>query len=244
MVAGPHRRVLRGVPRHAGARRLCVALEKATNLPAADPDLNTSDPYVLITLGQHQWQSPLVRETLHPVWRDQMCEFLVTDDDVTAHPELVVYVNDLDTLRVEDALGVARFPLADWTGATQIQDAKIQAYPLQTHQDTPSSAQIHLSLCFEGWVASFPVVVWENERWLPGSNKWSKDNLAHKFGDRLPWTGPEHSAVLFKDAIPPIPSAFQTKGAWQFDVRQGDNDGWLYASSFRGPWKTRCTRRT
>ncbi|OQR84944.1 hypothetical protein ACHHYP_12553 [Achlya hypogyna] len=216
-------------------RRLCIQVERASNLPATDPDRNVSDPYVVIVLGPHTWQSQLARNTLNPEWHDQVCEFLVTDAEVAEHPELLIYVNDLDTLAVEDALGVARFPLTNWVGATNFKDATVQAYPLMSKYPDVE-AVVHLKMCFEGWCSTFTVCVWENQRWAPGVDRWSKDYLVPSI-DRQPWTGPESSGSHFNDAVPPVPAHFHSKGSWQFVTSDSDCEGWLYARSFKGPWK-------
>ncbi|OQR97986.1 hypothetical protein THRCLA_06804 [Thraustotheca clavata] len=185
-------------------RRLRIEIFRATNLPPSHPDAATSDPYVFIQLGKNQWQSQVARKTLNPSWHDQVCEFFVSDSESTSDLELKIWINDLDTIALEDALGSISLPLEKWT---------------------------------EGWVSTFVVSVWENQRLAPGVNRWSKDYLSTKCGDRMPWSGPENAANLFKDAVPPIPINYQAKGPWKFLLNHGDINGWMYATSFKGPWK-------
>lgn len=85
--------------------------------------------------------------------------------------------------------------------------------------------------------------VWENECWMLGSG-WSSDEkllVSH----RRRWSSEdgETSSDCFEGFAAKVPLGFEGSG-WNFCVGRGDRDGWLYATTFAGPWYPDCTSTT
>ncbi|CAE8742665.1 unnamed protein product [Polarella glacialis] len=84
---------------------LRVLVRSATNLRAADMNLlgpKTSDPYVIIEVGQQKWRTSVVSKTLNPVWEHgNVYDFLVYER--RQHATLTVM--DADRLTADDLLG-------------------------------------------------------------------------------------------------------------------------------------------
>ena len=62
--------------------------------------------------------------------------------------------------------------------------------------------------------------IYENQR-LTG-DKWSKESVTER---------PSYSSADGKWSL-----GLENPNDWSVDKKKGDNDGWLYAASFRGPW--------
>ncbi|KAK4770595.1 hypothetical protein SAY87_031127 [Trapa incisa] len=63
-------------------------------------DMLTSDPYVIISLGQQSVKTRVIRSNLNPIWNE--CLMLSIPDDV---PPLKVLVYDKDTFKSDDFMG-------------------------------------------------------------------------------------------------------------------------------------------
>ncbi|KAF0718963.1 hypothetical protein AaE_010536 [Aphanomyces astaci] len=126
---------------------------------------------------------------------------------------------------------------------SDIEVAQHKPYALRT----PSSfdfqnvaPHVHMSICFlSPWEAAARLTeeIWENERWLTTTQSWSKNNLT--YGDKHAWTSSngKQAGAAFKDALPDIPDGYTQAGQWQFDISHGDSNGWVYATTFSGPWR-------
>ncbi|RHY53308.1 hypothetical protein DYB28_003529 [Aphanomyces astaci] len=234
-----------GTAPYLNARVIRIVLEKATDLPASDLEAlgGKSDPYVSFQFGKQRRRTDVIDNTLNPVWKHQEYEFVVSDIEVAQHKVLKIRVMDYDAASADDLLGDLEFDMTQWDGATRLADAKLQPYALRT----PSSfdfqnvaPHVHMSICFlSPWEAAARLTeeIWENERWLTTTQSWSKNNLT--YGDKHAWTSSngKQAGAAFKDALPDIPDGYTQAGQWQFDISHGDSNGWVYATTFSGPWR-------
>ncbi|KAG9409059.1 hypothetical protein AC1031_019320 [Aphanomyces cochlioides] len=227
------------------SRVIRIVLEKCTDLPASDPEMfgGKSDPYVSFQFGKQRRRTDVIDSTLNPEWKHQEYEFIVTEADVREHKWLKIKVMDHDPVTADDLLAEIEFDMTQWTGATRLKDMKQQAYDLRApecYEPQNVNPQIHLSIAFlNQWEAAARITeeIWENERWLNTTQTWSKNNLT--FGDRHAWTSSDNKlgGPNFKDALPAIPDGYVQEGQWQYDISHGDQNGWVYAFSFKGPWR-------
>ncbi|OQR88862.1 C2 domain-containing protein [Thraustotheca clavata] len=229
------------------ARLIRIRLEKALDLPASDSALdgNLSDPYVSIQFGKQRRRSPVIDNNLNPTWKHEEFEFVVTDEDLAEFKMLTFRVMDFDALNCDDLLGTLEFDMTQWTGATRMQDARMQGYILTVPScfaDQQVKSTLHLSICFlTEWeaAASLTQEVFEFERWLSTNNAWSKHYLLPSFGDRTAWYCPDtkQGGEGFKDAMPPCPEGYKAAGQWAYELSHGDANGWVYATTCKGPWR-------
>ena len=84
---------------------LRVALEQGRNLIASDFQLlgaMTSDPYVVIDLGQETWRSPTIKCSLNPTWTtDNVKDFVIYE--LGQIPQIRIF--DHDTYSADDFIG-------------------------------------------------------------------------------------------------------------------------------------------
>ncbi|EQC41371.1 hypothetical protein SDRG_01344 [Saprolegnia diclina VS20] len=230
------------------SRLIRIRLDRAEDLAAADSSLGgggLSDPYVSLQFGRQRRRSPVVDENLNPTWKHEEYEFVVTESDLAMHKTLTIRVMDFDALSADDLLGSIELDMTQWTGATTIEDAKIQAYDLNVPESYAAqnvASKLHMSICFlTEWAAASSLTqeVWELERWLSTNNSWSKNYLAETLGDRPAWYCPDtkQGGATFKDALPPCREGYKPCGQWSYDVVHGDQNGWLYATTCKGPWR-------
>ncbi|WOK92591.1 ADP-ribosylation factor GTPase-activating protein AGD12 [Canna indica] len=83
---------------------LNVKVKKGTNL--AIRDIRTSDPYVVLTLGQQRAQTTVIKSNLNPVWNEEL-KLSVPQDFGT----LKLQVYDHDYLSADDIMGDAEVDL-------------------------------------------------------------------------------------------------------------------------------------
>ncbi|MCO5554030.1 hypothetical protein L7F22_007556 [Adiantum nelumboides] len=79
-------------------------------------DLKSSDPYVLLSLGDHEVRTPVVKRSLNPVWEQDLT--LPTFEPLLP---LKLIVCDKDTFTVDDEMGEALIDLAPLIGAVKQQ---------------------------------------------------------------------------------------------------------------------------
>ncbi|CAH2078394.1 unnamed protein product [Thlaspi arvense] len=79
---------------------LKVTLKKGTNL--AIRDMMTSDPYVVLTLGQQTAQSTVVKSNLNPVWNEELMLSVPHN-----YGSVKLQVFDYDTFSADDIMGEA-----------------------------------------------------------------------------------------------------------------------------------------
>lgn len=94
---------------------LRFTLYSASGLMAADRSLSgreSSDPYVVASLGIKKWQSPHISKTLNPVWGDSSgltVDFPVHDDDQA----LILKILDYDFGSSDDLIGTSNIVVRD-----------------------------------------------------------------------------------------------------------------------------------
>jgi len=89
---------------------LRILVRKGTDLVAADFGMRpSSDPFVVIEVGQQRWQSSVVEKSLNPVWEHgNVQDFLVYDRG----QKMNIFVYDKDTYSRDDLIGsVSRIDL-------------------------------------------------------------------------------------------------------------------------------------
>ncbi|KAL0679488.1 hypothetical protein Bca4012_007469 [Brassica carinata] len=83
---------------------LKVTLKKGTNL--AIRDMMTSDPYVVLTLGQQTAQSTVMKSNLNPVWNEELMLSVPHD-----YGSMKLQVFDYDTFSADDIMGEAEIDI-------------------------------------------------------------------------------------------------------------------------------------
>ncbi|KAF2581124.1 hypothetical protein F2Q68_00006315 [Brassica cretica] len=83
---------------------LKVTLKKGTNL--AIRDMMTSDPYVVLTLGQQTAQSTVMKSNLNPVWNEELMLSVPHD-----YGSVKLQVFDYDTFSADDIMGEAEIDI-------------------------------------------------------------------------------------------------------------------------------------
>ncbi|KAL8217826.1 hypothetical protein R6Q57_021199 [Mikania cordata] len=81
---------------------LRIRVHRGVNLVARD--VTTSDPYVVVQMGQQKLKTGVVKKNINPVW----------DEDLTlsvAEPLPVTIVYDKDTFSIDDKMGTAVFDI-------------------------------------------------------------------------------------------------------------------------------------
>ncbi|KAH1046123.1 hypothetical protein J1N35_036907 [Gossypium stocksii] len=108
-----------------------VNVVKGTNL--AVRDMVTSDPYVMLTLGQQSVKTRVIKNNLNPVWNESL--MLSIPDSI---PPLKVIVYDKDTFSHDDFMG----------------EAEIDIQPLVAAAKAHERSEIQESMQLGKWVAS------------------------------------------------------------------------------------------
>ncbi|XP_010557858.1 PREDICTED: probable ADP-ribosylation factor GTPase-activating protein AGD11 [Tarenaya hassleriana] len=108
-----------------------VNVVKGTNL--AVRDVMTSDPYVILALGQQSVKTRVIKNNLNPVWNETL--MLSIPDHI---PPLKVLVYDKDTFSTDDFMG----------------EAEIDIQPLVSAAKAYETSDIKESMQLGSWVAS------------------------------------------------------------------------------------------
>ncbi|XVE86157.1 hypothetical protein DITRI_Ditri18aG0013400 [Diplodiscus trichospermus] len=108
-----------------------VNVVKGTNL--AVRDMVTSDPYVILALGQQSVKTRVIKNNLNPVWNESL--MLSIPENI---PPLRVLVYDKDTFSTDDFMG----------------DAEIDIQPLVAAAKAYEMSEIRESMQLGKWVAS------------------------------------------------------------------------------------------
>ncbi|XWS08309.1 hypothetical protein CRYUN_Cryun41cG0068500 [Craigia yunnanensis] len=108
-----------------------VNVVKGTNL--AIRDIVTSDPYVILALGQQSVKTRVIKNNLNPVWNESL--MLSIPENI---PPLKVLVYDKDTFSTDDFMG----------------DAEIDIQPLVAVAQAYENSEIRESMQLGKWVAS------------------------------------------------------------------------------------------
>ncbi|WRX11653.1 C2 domain - like 10 [Theobroma cacao] len=108
-----------------------VNVVKGTNL--AVRDMMTSDPYVILALGQQSVKTRVIKNNLNPVWNESL--MLSIPENI---PPLKVLVYDKDTFSTDDFMG----------------DAEIDIQPLVAAAKACENSELRESMQLGKWVAS------------------------------------------------------------------------------------------
>ncbi|XP_047328826.1 protein C2-DOMAIN ABA-RELATED 4-like [Impatiens glandulifera] len=84
---------------------LRVQVKRCYNLPVGDT--KSSDPYVVIQMGQQKLRTNVVRKDVNPKWEDEDLTFSISEPNLPI--KLTVY--DYDTFNKDDKMGDAVFDI-------------------------------------------------------------------------------------------------------------------------------------
>ncbi|CAN8270001.1 unnamed protein product [Cochlearia groenlandica] len=101
-----------------------VNVVKGTNL--AVRDVMTSDPYVILSLGQQSVKTRVVKNSLNPVWNETL--MLSIPEQM---PPLKVIVYDKDTFSTDDFMGEAEIDIQPLVSAAKAYEASSIKEPMQ-----------------------------------------------------------------------------------------------------------------
>ncbi|RLN92280.1 hypothetical protein BBJ28_00021420 [Nothophytophthora sp. Chile5] len=216
---------------------LIVTLLKASNLPIADTFVqgSASDPFVTFLVGDECLRSSCINGSLDPVWQPaESFEFEVADAS-SAH--LLVQVVDNDTFKQDDLLGELRLPLALFEKNPNA--SVVETYELTVADGLKAAAKkpdekttIQLDICLAVETdGQRTLCIWENEDWVDGA--W-KPSHSH---ERRHWSTHDLqiSSDNFDQVAPTVPDGLEG-GGWAYSTKKGDDHGWVYASTYTGPW--------
>ncbi|KAD3068936.1 hypothetical protein R6Q59_017070 [Mikania micrantha] len=115
-----------------------VNVVKGTNLVIRD--VRSSDPYVMLSLGNQSVKTRVIKSTLNPVWNEKL--MLSIPDDV---PPLIVNVFDKDKFTTDDFMGEAEIdirPLVSAAKAVENSNAKGSSKQLEKMAEVISDGVI------------------------------------------------------------------------------------------------------
>ncbi|KAL0744152.1 hypothetical protein Bca4012_085665 [Brassica carinata] len=101
-----------------------VNVVKGTNL--AVRDVMTSDPYVILSLGQQSVKTRVIKNNLNPVWNETL--MLSIPEQI---PPLKVLVYDKDTFTTDDFMGEAEIDIQPLVSAAQAYETSSIKEPMQ-----------------------------------------------------------------------------------------------------------------
>lgn len=220
---------------------LQVTLTRAQDLPASDFGFmgmgGKSDPYVTLKVGRNAQKSSIVSSTLNPRWTPpEVFHFQI---DKPKEKCLEIQVFDFDRLNKDDLLGTANIALAPFL---ETQHSELISYELDVpaefdKQHRKSAIFLEIKLMSTDRVDQV-LELWENQRYHI-VKKWTTDALVNGSGERKRWSSVNDANIssdAFEDVAPKCPPHLKADG-WTLDVSQGDDNGWIYAPSFSGPWQ-------
>ncbi|KAG9409058.1 hypothetical protein AC1031_019319 [Aphanomyces cochlioides] len=228
---------------------VAVSLIKATDLPIADPALTggSCDPYVTILCLNHSKSSSCLPKTLNPEWYEETFQFKVPQSHLNT--SLLLKVWDSDAIGSDELLGTVEVPLGNLPRGRQ-PEVETVAYPIRLEAGfAKQQVNPHLFLTVE--ILSEAQAnekirheVWENERVNMLRTSWGKEHL--QANDRKHWSSENgySSSDSFEAITPTVPAGYKATGSWHYIKAMGDEDGWVYASSFNGPWYKKKSMRT
>ncbi|KAG2786689.1 hypothetical protein JG687_00014109 [Phytophthora cactorum] len=222
--------------------QLIVTLLRASNLPVADTFIqgSASDPFVTFQLGDEYLRSSCISEALDPVWQPaETFEFEVLHTSQNVERELLIQVVDNDRFKMDDLLGELRLPLS--TFERRPNEAVVETYeltvpePLKTASKAPDKkTTIQLDICFaQETDGQKTLCIWENEDYVDG--KWTPSHN----NERRHWStfDLQTSSDNFDQVAPDVPEGLEGSG-WAYSTKKGDDHGWIYASTYTGPWSS------
>ncbi|KAK1325240.1 ADP-ribosylation factor GTPase-activating protein AGD12 [Acorus calamus] len=90
-------------------------------------DLRSSDPYVVLTMGNQKLKTHPVKKNLNPEWNEELT-FAAVDPTLTVKLE----VFDKDTLTVDDGMGDAEFEIQPFMEAVKVHTEHPEEVPSGT----------------------------------------------------------------------------------------------------------------
>ncbi|CEG37552.1 Predicted Ca2-dependent phospholipid-binding protein [Plasmopara halstedii] len=222
--------------------QLNVTLLRANNLPVADTFIqgNASDPFVTFQLGDEYLRSSCINDALNPVWQPaETFEFEVPHTSRISESQLLIQVVDNDRFKIDDLLGELQLPLSTYVrrpneGVVETYELSVPETLKSTCKNPDTKSTIHLDICFlDETDGQKTLCVWENEDYVDG--KWMP---AHN-NERRHWStfDLQTSSDNFDDVAPDIPEGLEGSG-WAYSTKKGDDHGWIYASTYTGPWSS------
>lgn len=222
--------------------QLLVTLLRANSLPVADTYVqgNASDPFVTFQVGDEYMRSSCITKALDPVWQPaETFVFELPHPSQATERHLLVQVSDNDRWKLDDLLGELSIPLSSFERRPN--EAVIGTYELIVPETLKAAmktietkASIQLDICYlQETDGQQTLCVWENEdyvdgHWTPSHNKerrhWSSFDL-------------QTSSDNFEQVVPDVPEGLEASG-WAYSNKRGDDHGWIYASTYTGPWSS------
>jgi hypothetical protein len=219
---------------------LFLTLHRAADLAASDFSFTggKSDPYVIVDVERQQRKSAIMKNNLNPVWSPgERFHFDVEDVNRAI---VSVKVFDYDALNQDDLLGALVLPLslfANMMGQsfTEVFNLDVPAeFKKQNRRST-----IELEICLKPHDdGEKTLAMWENETWALGKGWTACDSK-----ERQQWSSEDESksSAHFVEIAPPVPTNLEGSG-WEYCAKKGDTHGWVYATSFGGPWSATKSR--
>lgn len=219
-----------------------VTLVRAQDLPVADFPFGfmnmggKSDPYFVFKIGRTTQKSSVIKDTLSPTWEPS--EKFTFAIDNPRECVLEVQAWDYDRLNKDDQLGTVTLALAafaDKKGASEVLSYELDLAPEFAKHKKHSYVFLEIKLVSLEH-ADRVLELWENQRYHI-VKKWTTETFLPN--DRKRWSAVGDSNVSsesFEVVAPPVPQSMTAEG-WTLDVAQGDDNGWIYAPSFSGPWQ-------
>lgn len=210
---------------------LKVTLSHATELAQGDY-LGKSDPYVTLAIDSDKQQharSSGRAGTLSPEWNPpERFDFKLMDPLTQT---LLVQVWDHDLILSDDLLGSVSIPLKDFDAQ---ETAPTVGYALRKSGKVTGCLFLQISVTPLD-KHEITLELWENE-WYSFTAGWNSGE-SNLFQHRLRWSN-EDGSVSHKDfaQVAPKPPLHFSSPGWDFCVGKGDVNGWLYATTFAGPW--------
>lgn len=225
----------------SGMHTLQVTLVRAADLAASDFGFmgigGKSDPYVVFKLGRVSQKSSVVPSSLNPRW--EPAESFQFQVDRPKEKCLEVHVMDYDRFLKDDTIGVANIALAPFL---EKKHAEVVSYELEVPPDYDKQKRKSVLFLEIKLVPNEQVdqvlELWENQRYHI-VKKWTTDTHLANSSERKRWSSVTDSNISsdkFEEVAPKVPRHLKAEG-WTLDVSQGDDNGWIYAPSFSGPWQ-------
>ncbi|TMW56244.1 hypothetical protein Poli38472_008892 [Pythium oligandrum] len=218
---------------------LQVTLVKAQDMAASDFSFlglgGKSDPYFTFKVGRVTQKSSVISNNLDPTWSPP--ETFTFEVDNPKERVLEVHAYDYDRLNKDDLLGTLTLALYPFI---EKRTSEVLSYDLDVpaefdKQKRRSVVFLEIKLT-SNERADRVLELWENQRYHI-VKKWTTETFLPN--DRKRWSSVNDSTMSsdsFEAIAPKVPGNLQAEG-WTLDVSQGDDNGWIYAPSFQGPWQ-------
>ncbi|DBA01713.1 TPA: hypothetical protein N0F65_010364, partial [Lagenidium giganteum] len=240
----PAHHALNRQPQHRDMHTLDITLVKATGLAASDFGAfgfgGKSDPYVIFKVGSKTHKSSMIKSNLNPVWSPPEKFRFKVDNPRDACLEIKVF--DFDMIGADDLIGSKNLALAPFVEGRK---AELMSYELEvpdcySKQKCTSSLFLEISLVSDDSI-DLVLELYENQ-YYHIVKQWCYD-MQGDANHRRRWSQVNDSNVTsdsFEEVAPKVPATHSAEG-WTLDVSQGDENGWMYAINFQGPWQKDMT---